>query len=248
VSSIASQRESRWFDLLPAIDKLCGSIDAWTAKTWTGGSERETKQWKGKQLRRDVAFLRQYGLLMRATAQRHRMLVRLDALVALVREIGNCAAKLLDAPESACPASIAKLFRVELVEPEWRERWMALPEGLQENAQKAIGLVMKKSQRTPWMVGQFMDAFLRAQLVGGKNLGSKMRRIVDEVLMPMQAVGLAAQVPWDDLFSGPKEMPATKLVPFGTDAITPALPAIMKNGYRGKKWVVNPFGARLRVV
>ena len=60
------------------------------------------------------------------------------------------------------------------------------------------------------------------------------------MLAPMQAVGLAAKVKWSDLLA----VPPLKRSKTGKRR-EPDWAAKMSDGYRGRLWVVNPFGKTL---
>jgi ribosomal protein L29 len=240
--TLSMARKTRYWHWCSATQKIADALDAWMSKPWIDGWEHSQNQSIRKQLRRDVAFLRQYAILMRATSLRFRMLLRLDALFALVRRINARVTQQFGPVKTRCPADIDKLFKVDLVEPEWRQRWSSSLGPKMKGVRKLIALVTKiNQQQRPWLVGTFLEEFVHAGLVGGTNQENQRRGIVEGWLVPMQSVGLAAQVSWSDLFAVPSEPTTTQ----NDGPVKRDWEATMAKDYNhARAWIVNPFGAR----
>ena len=240
LQTTATIKHASWSQWCKAAENVHSAIAAWMQQSWTNAHGNSTNQDLRRQLLIDVAYLRQYALLMRAADRRHRILLRLEAVVALAREAGKYAAKIIGADDESPPPKLSKLFKLDLVESEFREQWAALPLPLQKKAEQLSTIVMKDGKRQPWLVSNHMDAFIHRGFVGGEDAATQRRRLVNEVLAPMQAVGLAAKVKWSDLLA----VPPLKRSKTGKRR-EPDWAAKMSDGYRGRLWVVNPFGKTL---
>jgi len=238
----ATVQRANWTQWCKAAEQVYSAITAWMRQPWTDGHGNSTNQDLRRQLLTDLAYVRQYALLMRAADRRYRMLLRLDAVLALARECGKCSVKMAGAYDAPPPRKMREVFKADLVEPFFREQWATLPSSLQRKANQLIAIVLKGGQRNPWLIGKYVTLFVRQGLVGGSNAATQQRRLVSELLAPMQAVGLAAKVPWEDLLAVPPSKKSKSRTRRESDWA-----AKMSNGYHGRFWVVNPFGHRLRV-
>jgi hypothetical protein len=238
--TLATVHKSHVGQWCKAAAQVHATMEVWKKQSWTDAHGHENNQALRHQLSVDVGYLQQYVLLMRAADRRHRILWQLKLLVALARRAGKCAAKIIGAYNKPPAPEISKLFTVDLVEPVYREQWAALPDSLREKAGQVIAIVLKGRQQHPWLVGEHMESFVRKGLVGGDDAETQRRQLVNTVLVPMQAVGLAAKVRWKDLLAVPPLKPR-KL----GECREPDWAAKMSHGYHGRLWVVNPFGARL---
>ena len=82
------------------------------------------------------------------------------------------------------------------------------------------------------MLQKHYGQFVKKGVVGGKSDAYRKRQIVEELLAPMQALGLAAQVPWDRVLQpdvARRKSGASK-------------PRVTLDTCHGKAWVVNPLG------
>lgn len=240
--NMVTAKNTTWVQWCKATETVRAAVDAWTQQPWIGGLGHESNQFVENQLHSTVACLRQHALLMRAADRRHRMLLRLEALLALAREAGKCATKIIGAYNAPPPREMSKLFKVDLVEPACRRQWVDVLGSIGRKAERVIAIVLKERQRTPWLIGEHMESFVRKGLVGGEDADTQRRSLVNEVLVPMQMVGLAAKVRWSDLLAVPPTK-TSKTKKRGE----PDRAAKMSKGYRGRLWVVNPFGLRLRI-
>ena len=107
---------------------------------------------------------------------------------------------------------------------------------------KAVGALCEamasKRISGPWGRGDHVDLFFakskgtRQRVGDGKPIKARSERrppeaFVEDLLVPMQAAGLAAQAPWDYLWDRASN------------------PKARLKSHRGKKWVINPFGLLL---
>lgn len=239
---LATAHESHVGQWGKAAAHVHSTMEAWKEQAWTDAHGHNNNQTLRNQLSVDVGYLQQYVLLMRAADRRYRVLWKLKLFIALVLKAGKYAAKIIG-PYNKPPApEISKLFTVDLVEPVYREQWAALPDSLRENAGQVIDIVLKGSEWCPWLVGKHMKSFVRKGLVGGDDAETQRRQLVNKVLVPMQAVGLAAKVRWKDLLAVPPSKPRKS-----GKCREPDWAARMSKGYHGRLWIVNPFGARLHI-
>jgi hypothetical protein len=203
---------------------------------WTAGYGHETNQSLRVQLQKKEAFVRQYALLMRGNGPRHRAMMMLNALCLMLstgkRHATTLAGKWKGTPNKKLP----KLFKNDVVEPDLREQWNAALAGPLKKCEQLIRIAARSGQAEPWTLKQHYKQFVKRGLVGGESDSSNKRRIVDELLAPMQALGLAAQTPWGRTLDAGRGEKTT-----GTRRVEVTL-----DTYHGKAWVVNPLGLLFR--
>lgn len=198
-------------------------------------------QSKARTLRRHVAYLYQYAAITDAHSRLENLLeavvkVRLlcTRLVAQLKTISKCNGRSEKKVQRRKPTDFDRMVIKPGVVDGWRQ---ALGDDV-----KAIGALCKamasKRETGPWGRGVHVDlAFpavrgVRQRIGDGKPVKARTARrleeaFVDDLLVPMQAVGLAAEAPWDFLWER-----ASK-------------PNARLKSHKGKKWVLNPFGLLL---
>lgn len=204
---------------------------AWRRVRWVDSHGNETNQSLRLQLIKEEARVRQYALLMRGNGQRHRamiMLVALHLLLGTARRYAiTLGGKWSDFPERR----LQWLFDVDIVEPDVREQWKAAMAGPLKKCGQLIRIATQDGQEEPWMLQKHYKQFVKKGVVGGKSDAYRKRQIVEELLAPMQAIGLAAQLPWDRVLQADSSRRKT-----GASQTRVTLDTC-----HGKAWVVNPL-------
>jgi hypothetical protein len=235
------QNVMRLDEVVEAVGNLRAESETWIAKSLVKQNRGHVvNQRLGKTLRRHVAYVSQYCWLLLGNRYTDDVI---DAAIQLRTLCDALSKALLKLPGIAKPSKDANtdalvkcdntVLRAGLV-----SHWHAT---LGERA----GLVGKfckhqaRVQKDTWLVQDQLEVFesIRKSVAGTAARGRVSRKpvsdrrrceaFVEDLLVPMQSVGLAAQVPWDSLWQR-LEDPSGELT-----------------GHVGKKWVVNPFGLQL---
>lgn len=204
---------------------------AWRRVRWVDSHGNEANQSLRLQLLKEEARVRQYALLMRGNGRRHRAMIMLGALHLLLGTARRYAIT-LGGKWSGHTQQIQRLFDVDIVEPDVRERWEAAMAGPLKKCEQLIRIATRDGQAEPWMLRKHYRQFVEKGVVGGKSDAYRKRQIVEELLAPMQAIGLAAQVPWDRVLQSDvarRKSGASR-------------PRVTLDTCHGKAWVVNPLG------
>ncbi len=214
-----------------ATNRVHSAGRAWRDARWAGGLGHGENQSLRLQMFKPEAVVRQYALLMVGAGRRYRAVVLLSVLAVLFGAAKRHANTLIGRLPDRHQFRVRSVFDVDVIEPATRERWANEMSCSRAKAQQLIRTVVSAGQEEPWTLQEHFTQLVKKSLVGGTSEATQKRRIVAELLAPMQAVGLAAQLPWGELLKVESSASA------GTLSLST---------YRGKAWVVNPFGVRLR--
>lgn len=203
---------------------------------------RIANQAKARSLRRHVAYVCQYGHLLAGNEVLDDLVNAVVALrllcEALVTRLKKLPGRKQMAPKRPLPPWLFKRYDAEVLKSGLVYGWR---QALKDTA-KPVGAfsrtLAKRRISGTWTRGEYVDlAYVEkgggVQRIGdGKRLSAKSKRrlldaFVEDMLVPMQAVGLAAEVPWDYLWANARD------------------PKVPVKGHEGKKWVANPFGLLL---
>jgi len=221
-----------WYAWCDVTSRLHAAGKAWRRARWVDAHGNQTNQSLRVQLLKEEARVRQYALLMRGSGQRYRAMLLLDAL-SLLLSTGKRHATVLGVKWSGKPSKrLQSLFDIDVVEPEIREQWALALAGPLKRCGALIRIARRDGQKQPWMLHRHYRQFVKKGLVGGKSDATRKRRIVEELLAPMQALGLAAQVPWDRVLRADSSRNKTP----------PQEASVTLDTCHGKAWVVNPLG------
>jgi hypothetical protein len=219
-------------------------VDTWIAATcrvhstglalrnirWDGGEGHGANQLLRLQMFKHEAVVRQYALLMEGCGRRYRAVVLLGAVALLFGAGKRYATQLIGRLPEGHQSRVSSLFDVDIVEPAVRSRWANELGCSRTRAERLIRTVVGAGQNKPWTLQEHFAQFVKKGLVGGAHVPSQKRCVVDEILAPMQAVGLAAQLPWREVLKVESSKRDER---------------VSLSTWRGRAWVVNPYGAHL---
>jgi hypothetical protein len=198
---------------------------------------REGRQSKGKMLQRHIANVVQYAILADGNAERplvgqavrclHLLACRIRNGIKAVAPGAAAKAKTLDASHAK---EVMQLHR-ELLDPATLAKWQ---EGLGADA-AVCGRVIRALDRDggqpkPWFLRDKREAVERAKILTRSSHRGRSEQFAG-LLIRMQEVGLAVEVPWGYIL--------------GTDKHLPRL-ANGEIDYTSRQWLVNPLGVLLR--
>lgn len=227
--------------LVDAVEALRAAAEKWAEESLAKQNRGHvSNQRKVTMLRRHVAYVCQYSWLLfgnRFTDDVIDVALHLSWLGSrLLKELQSFAGLKRDAPKDP-PSNMLRGYDAVALRPDIVHRWRsAIGDGSRLVGEFCNRLAGK--QKEPWLVGHYVDDFLdlRTKVEEGRpgrkkpedlSLRRRQEAFVNDLLVPMQGVGLAAQAPWDYLWD---------------HAGDPASP--LKSHDRGK-WVINPFGLLL---
>lgn len=220
-----------WLKWGVATDQVHATGEEWRRVRWVGAHGSQANESLRAQMLTKESRVRQYALLMPGSGQRLKAIILLKALHMLLQS-GRRDAVQLGGKWSGVPGKrLWKLFDVEIVEPDVRRRWESALAGPLKKCEKLIRIATRDGQEEPWMLQKHYRHFVKKGVVGGKKDAYRKRRIVEELLAPMQAIGLAAQLPWDRVLQ-----PDVSRRRGGASG-----PRVTLDTCHGKAWVVNPL-------
>jgi hypothetical protein len=228
-------------DLLGAVESLRVATEKWATESLVQQTRGHgVNQRKTKMLRRHVAYVCQYAWLLFGNRYADDLI---DAAIqlrwlgnSLLAELKHFAGVQQDKPQTP-PRALLREYDAIAMRPDLVPRWRNML-GAKSLLVGEFCSRMEGKQELSWLNQDQLNVFEEAQRVTdvarrgrrkpeSLTLRRRQEAFAEDLLIPMQAVGLAAQAPWDYLW----EHASDRKVPLKT--------------YDAKKWVVNPLGSHL---
>lgn len=227
--------------VIDAVELLRAAANKWAEESLAKQKRgHRTNQRKVTMLRRHVAYVCQYAWLLFGNRYADDVI---DAAIhlswlgrRLLTELQAFAGLKEDKPKEP-PRGLLREFDLMALRPDAVPRWRSAL-GSRATLVGAFCDTLVGRQKEAWLGEHYLDQFLELRsTIEGSQRGRKkpedlsprrrQESLVNDLLVPMQAAGLAAQAPWDYLWDRASN------------------PKVRLKSHEGKKWVVNPFGLLL---
>jgi hypothetical protein len=232
LSDITAERVPQaWRRWYAATGQVHAAGQEWRRVHWVEAQGSQTNESLRVQMLLKESRVRQYALMMRGNGQRLRAIKLLKALHVLLQSARRDAVTLCGKWSATPPRRLQSRFDVDIVEPDIRERWESALAGPLKKCGPLIRIATRDVQQEAWLLQKYYRQFVKKGLVGGTRDAYRKRHIVEELLAPMQAIGLAAQLPWGRVLQAGLSRRTTGA----------SQSRVTLDTCHGKAWVVNPL-------
>jgi len=229
---MADDRPQAWPRWCVATEQVHTAGQDWRRVDWVEAHGSHTNESLRVQMLKKEAHVRQYALMMPANGQRLGAIKLLKALHMLLQSARRDAVRLGGKWSGKPSKRLRKLFDIDIVEPDVRERWESALAGPLKKCRSLIRIATRDGQQDPWALRDHYGQFVKKGVVGGRSEAYRKRRLVEELLAPMQALGLGANMPWEQLLQADVSERRSRK----------RRACLTLDTCHGKAWVVNPLG------